>query len=314
MVGDVRKGTAIVFPGMGPSRFEDVARFMLINSHARRLLAEADDVLGYSLVDRFRDTPGDYSEFAQVAFLVNCVALARWGEEARGVDPNYCVGPSFGGKAAAVYSGALPFAAAVTMTARWARMLEDYFAHEHRDIVTHSFVRTGGEQLAQILVELDDRGEWYEVSCYIDDDLHMLSLSESMIDWLQERVRGLGGLPLYTMRPPMHCGAFQPLRDEMAREVLDGIEFEDPDIPVVADQDGRLVTSGAGVREVLLDGIVRPVRWPEVVRALRRLRVGTLYVSGPDSLFGRVACTTRNFEVVAISPRTALRPLHRAAG
>ncbi|MFC4535732.1 ACP S-malonyltransferase [Sphaerisporangium dianthi] len=313
MHDDLRPGTAIVFPGMGPSRFEDVARFMLINPFARRLVAEADEVLGYSLVDRFEEAEGDYTEYAQVAFLVNCLALAQWGESELGVGPAYCVGPSFGGKAAAVYSGALPFRSAVSMTARWARVLEDYFTLEHRDVVTHSFARTGGDRLAGILADLDERGEWYDISCYVDHDFHMVSLREGMLDWLQERLRALGGLPLYTMRPPMHSSAFRPLRDRVAREILDGVDFADPVVPIVADQDARLVTSGAGVREMLLDGFVEPVRWPAVVAELMRLGVGKLYVSGPDALFGRVACTTENFEVVAITPRTALRPRRRVA-
>ena len=49
-----RTGTALVFPGMGPSPFAEVGKFMLANPLARELFAEADEVLGYSLVDRFR--------------------------------------------------------------------------------------------------------------------------------------------------------------------------------------------------------------------------------------------------------------------
>ncbi|GAB2824982.1 hypothetical protein GCM10027073_63410 [Streptomyces chlorus] len=308
-----RTGSAVVFPGMGPSRFTDVAKFMLLNPIARDLVGAADEVLGYSLVDRYRETQGDYSEFAQVAFLVNCLALARWAEGELGMAARFCVGPSFGGKAAAVHSGALPFEQAVWMTARWARCLEDHVARDHRDVITQSFARVPEDRLDEVLAELAERGEWYDISCRIDDDFHMVSLRESALDWLAKRLRSIGGLPLYTMRPPMHSSVLGALRDQVEREIFDELQFADPRIPVVADQDGAVLHSGDGVRRMLLDGFVHPVQWPRVVAALRDLGVGTLYVSGPDSLFGRVGCTTRNFQVVAVSPSTAMQPRrHRA--
>ncbi|GAT71264.1 ACP S-malonyltransferase [Planomonospora sp. ID91781] len=315
MKTDLQLDPAIMFPGMGPSDFAGLAKFMLINPVARGLMAGADDVLGYSLFDRYRDSVGDYTEHAQVAFMVNCLALARWAEQELGIRPEVCVGPSFGGKVAAVYSGALTFEEGVLMVLRCARALEEHTARDHRDLVTQSFARTPQERLDGILRELDERGEWYDLSCHVDDDFHMLTLERGRLDWLTGRLRAAGGMPLYTMHPPMHTRALAPLRDEVEREVFGGLRFADPRIPVVADQDGRLLDTGEGVREMLLDGFVEPVRWPRAVAGLRRLNVRRLYVSGPDALFGRVRCTTSSFEVVPVTPRVALRPRSlRAAG
>ncbi|MFF6999932.1 ACP S-malonyltransferase [Streptomyces sp. NPDC008313] len=307
-------GSALVFPGMAPTRFPDVAKFMLINPHARRLLRIADDALGYSLFDRYREADGDYTEYAQVAFFVNCVALAHWAQEEHGLRPDVCAGPSFGSKAAAVFSGVLDFADAVRMTARMARCENEYFAREYRDAVTLSFTRTPRAQLDEVLAELDARGEWYDISCHIDDDFYMVSLDSGSVEWMEKQLRSLGGMPLYTMRPPMHCAAFGPLRDRIEDEVLAGLTFADPTLPVVADQDGAVLTTGDGIRRMLLDGYVLPVRWPDVVTTVKeRFGVGTMYVCGPDSLFGRVGCTTRNFEVVHASPRAAMLPRRAAA-
>lgn len=312
MRDDFRTGAALVFPGMSPTRFQDSAKFMLINPVARRLVADADDALGYSLVDRYREAEGDYSEYAQVAFLVNCLALAAWAHDRFEPEPTLCVGPSFGGKTAAAHTGVLDFADAVRLTAGWARLLESWFAENHQDVVTHSFTRVPLPELDRVLAELDERGEWYEISCHVDEDFHMVSLRAPVLDWLGKRLRSVGGLPLYTMRPPMHASVFAPLRERAERELFAPLTFHDPRIPVVADQDGTLLTTGEQVRTMLLDGFVRPVRWPVVVDSLRRHGVGRLYVAGPDSLFGRVPVTTRNFDVVAVDPRTALRPVRRS--
>ncbi|WP_436756631.1 ACP S-malonyltransferase [Streptosporangium sp. V21-05] len=303
-----KAATAIVFPGMGPTKFTDVAAFMLDNPSARRLVALADDALGYSLTGRFRDSGDDYTEAAQVAFMVNCLALADWAGRELGIEPEVCAGPSFGGKAAAAYSGALSFEDAVRMTAGLARVTEEYFAREHTDIVTHSFVRVPEPRLRELLAELDGYGEWHDLSCHIDHDFHMLSLREGRVEWLQERIRSVGGLSLYTMRPPMHSAAFEPLRRKAAEEVLDGLSFADPRLPVVDDHDGTVLTTGEQVRTMLLDGFVRALRWPDVVAALRRLGVARVCVAGQDSLFGRVPVTKRNFTVVPVNPRVAMAP------
>jgi [acyl-carrier-protein] S-malonyltransferase len=301
--------TAYVFPGMGPSQFRDVARFMLINPYARALLAEADAVLGYPLFERYRDADADYSEYSQVAFLVNCVASARWAEDRYG-PPAVIAGPSFGSKAAAVQAGSLDFADTVRLTAELARLEEAYFARpEYRELVTHSFARTPSAVLTTILDELTADGVWHEMSCYVDEELHMLSLDGARVPWLEQRLRAEGGLPLYTMRPPMHCAAFAELRDIVEREAFARLRFADPIRPIVADQDGSVLTTAAGVRTMMLDGYVRPVRWPAVVAGLRSLGVARVLVAGPDTLFGRVPVTTANFEVVAANPRTAMLPV-----
>ncbi|MEW2511316.1 acyltransferase domain-containing protein [Streptomyces sp. NPDC046870] len=304
--------TALVFPGMGPVPFAEVGRFMVANPFARDLVDVADEALGYSLVDAFRTSPGDYSEAAQVAFLVNCLACAHWARDHLGVEPGIVAGPSFGEKAALAWSGALELPDAIRLTAEIARCLEEYFAEEHQDKVTLSFVRAPRDGLDAILADLDAAGEWHEISCHVDDGFYMVSLSEHRVEWMQERLRAIGSLPLYTMRPPMHASAFRPLRDKAAREVVSRYTFADPELPVVADQDGRLLRTGEELRTMLLDGFDHAMNWPSVTTALKDAGVRRVCVAGPDSLFGRVPSTTRQFDVVAAQPRLAMTPRRRS--
>jgi [acyl-carrier-protein] S-malonyltransferase len=197
------------------------------------------------------------------------------------------------------------------MTSRWGHHLDSYFATKHGDLVSQSIARTPADLLSEVFAELDSMGEWHDVACYVDDDFHIVSLREEMLDWFQNRIKAGGGMPLYTMRPPMHSGIFQSLRDEIERELFSRISFTDPRIPIVSDHDGSVLRTGAEVRNLLLDGIVRPVQWPAVVATLKDHGAEKLYVSGPDSLWGRVPCTTKTFEVVSVKPETALRPRPR---
>ncbi|MQY14092.1 Malonyl CoA-acyl carrier protein transacylase [Streptomyces sp. RB5] len=306
-----RHGTAIVFPGMGPTPFANVAKFMLINAHARELLATADEVLGYRLTDRYQSAAGDYSPAGQLAFVVNCLAMARWAEDVLGIRPRLVAGPSFGGRAAAVYSGVLGFADAVVMTARLADMMDEYFAAEHPELVTQSMARLPEAKLAELRAELDGQGEFNDLACQVDDDFVMLTVREGILEDLQRRIRSLGGMPLYTMKPPMHSHLFAALGERVDAELFAGLTWSDPALPVVADQDGRLLTTGDEVRRMLVDGFTRTVRWPVVRAALAAQDIGTLHVAGEDRLFTRVTGTTRAFLVVPVTPQLVMRPVRR---
>lgn len=293
----------MIFPGMGPSSYADLGKFIATDRCARRLRRMADDVLGYPLLDRYRDAGADYSEYSQVAFLISCLALLEEAAETLDSEPVACAGPSFGAKTAAVYAGSLPFQEAVLLTVRLARCEEEYFRAYHQDVLTQSVARLPGELLHPILDEMTARGEWHDISCHIDEDFYMVSMRESSLDSFLRQARAAGGLPLYAMRPPMHSAAFLRLRRKAEDEVLGDFPFCDPLLPIIADHDGSVVDTAAGVRAMLLDGFVRTVRWPQVVGVLKEFGVTRVYIPGLDSLFGRVRVTTRSFEVISITPR-----------
>ncbi|MEY9969380.1 [acyl-carrier-protein] S-malonyltransferase [Streptacidiphilus sp. MAP12-16] len=308
MTTDEPGSSAIVFPAMGPSRFADFGKFMLVNAAARRRFAVADEALGYSVFDALRQSEDDYAEVAQIASFVTALALADWAEESHPETPHLCAGVSFGKMAAAAYAGVLPFDEAVRMVAEVARGERDYFAEHHRDIVTHSFVKVPRETLDELLAELDTADEWYEISSYLDRDLYMVSLNERALDGFKKRIGAVGGYSLYTMRPPAHASIFEPLRDRLDQEVLSRYRFRDPVLPIVSDQDGSLVESAEQARDWILGGFVRPMRWPGIVDTLTGQGVDRIRIVGRDRLLRRLKCTVDNLSTTTTAPESALRP------
>lgn len=299
---------ALVFPGMSPSRYVDLAKFMMVSPQARRLRKAADSVLDYSLMDEYRSAGEGYSECSQVAFLISCFALAEWAQEELGIEPDLCAGASFGEKVAIAFAGSLTFSDTVRLTVQLARCEEAYFRCEYRDVVTQSVVRILEPTLREILADVAGRGEWCDISCFLDDNFFMVSMREQSLDLFNSAVRAAGGIPLQVMWPPMHSSAFSALRQRVADDVLTGFRFADPRLPIVADQDGAVVDTAEGVQSLLLNSIVRPVNWPDTLRSMRERGVTKMYVAGPDALFGRVRCATTNFDVVTVNQRIALQP------
>ncbi|MFE6617234.1 ACP S-malonyltransferase [Amycolatopsis sp. NPDC057786] len=295
--------TAIVFPGMGPSDFASVGRFMVLDPYVRRRLAEADEALGYDLLEAFYGSNDAYSEYTQVAFLVNSLALADRAVEEHGLRPEVCAAPSFGQRAASVFTGSLGFADGVRMTAELARCETEFFREHFSDVVTHTVVRIHRSTVDSLLDGLVGRGEFAEYSGFLDDDFFMVSMREPMLAEFTESVRAAGGYSLATIRPPVHARSFTGLRERAAREVLDRYPIETPRLPVIADATGAVVDSAEAMRAMLLDTFDRPIDWPSVVATLRRLEVERIVFTGPDALFRRLDRTKRNFTVTGFDPK-----------
>ncbi|WP_433789728.1 ACP S-malonyltransferase [Actinoplanes sp. CA-252034] len=294
--------SAIVFPALSPVRRRDLGTFLMIHPYARRRLAEADEALGYHLADALAAAPDDdYAEPVQVAVLVACLALADWSTDWLGADPAYCVGPSFGERAALAYTGALGFADTVLLAGDIARTEREFFATEHRDVVTHSFTRVPAGRLAELL----DGLAWHEISGHLDTDFHMVSLRDGELEPFKAAISEAGGYSLYTMRPPAHAAVFAGLRERMAA-VYDRYPLAAPRLPIVSYLDGSLVTGVDELRASLLDGFVRPIGWLDTVTALRGHGVDRLWVAGPDAMFSRLRVTADHFGVELCDLRRAL--------
>lgn len=311
MTDESRTGVANVFPGMGPVSHSDVARFLVTDPGARRILERADTLAGYPVLDRWNAAEDDYSEPAQLGFFVTSLALARWADERLPGSPGLCAGPSFGGKAAAVWSGAVSVDDGIRITLGIARELTRWYVGPRATLVTRSFARTPPDSLDELRAEMAAEGRWTETTCRVDPDLAMVTLDEKDLERLDTGLRAHGGLPLYVMRPPLHSSTFTDLRERVEEAVLDGVGFSDPRVPIVDDHDGALVRSGDGVRRMLADLCDRTVDWPAVLATLREEGVGTVRVCGQDALFGRVAATTRAVDVTAVDVTFARTPRAR---
>jgi [acyl-carrier-protein] S-malonyltransferase len=304
-----QEASAFVFPGLAGTTFAELGKFMVLDRFAKQRVRMADEVLGYSLLERFRDSADDnYSESSQVASLVSSLALADRAEVLLGARPRYCAGPSFGQKPAAVYTGALDFAEGIRLTVEIARWEREYFRTQHSDVVTHTVVRVPEDRLTELLAAWTDQGRWLEVSGDLDRGFAMVSMREALLEEFKRAVTAMGGYSMYTMRPGAHSTLFGELRRGMERDVFAGFDVLAPEVTMVADQDGSIVGSAAAMRTMLLDSFDRPFDWRAVVSTLAAEAVGTVYITGADALFFRLDSTVRHFRVVRVNPESALRP------
>ena len=244
-----RTGSALVFPGMGPVPFAEVAKFMLVNPFARKLFAEADEALGYSLFERFKEAEGDYSEYAQVAFLVNCLALAQWVEHEFGEQPAFCAGrasarrppPCTPGRCRSPTASASRHVSPTRSTRTSPRSTRRRSPPSpSRGPRAPGWTRYGRE--------LDARASGTSISCRVDQDFRDARRCASRrVEWFQARVRAPGGLPLVHEAPALrHSAAFEPGAQGGGGGPRRLLSFRPPPAGRRPTRTGAVLTTGSG--------------------------------------------------------------------
>ena len=84
---------------------------------------------------------------------------------------------------------------------------------------------------------------------------------------------------------------------EKMRSVLDSVEFQQPEVPVVSAVDGSVLETADAVRQALKSQMVAPVRWVRVVETLARMRVEEWIELGGGSVLTRML---KDFELPSL--------------
>lgn len=82
---------------------------------------------------------------------------------------------------------------------------------------------------------------------------------------------------------PFHCALMQPAQDRLASD-LEGLMFNDPSVPVVANVDARAITRRSDVRDCLIRQVTGPVRWVECMQLLIQQGAGPFIEVGPSKV------------------------------
>jgi len=254
---------AVLFPGQGshlPGMKSQVERFRpdLV------LLARA--VVGDDPFDRVSES----TRFAQPAIF--CAALAGWRRLRDGVQPDVMAGHSLGDVAALVAAGAISSEDGLHLVAARGRLMEHAVARS----------RPGG----MMVVRTADRAELAALAAdagltVANDNTPELVVLSGPDDALERVERVFRARGVRSRRLDVR-GAFHTPDMEAAvpqfRELLSGMEIRPPAMPVYSSVTAKEFDD---VRERLAQALVKPVRWLDVMRAMRARGVTRFVETGP---------------------------------
>lgn len=276
---------AFVFPGQGSQKVGMLANAAANYTEVAQTFAQASDVLGYDLWDLVQTGPQEalnLTEKTQPLLLTASVALWRVWCANGGVKPSLLAGHSLGEFSALVCSEVISFESAVNLVRQRGQFMQ-------------SAVPVGVGAMAAI-IGLDDAS-----IIAICDDLsgsevvqavnfnspgqvviagHVEAVTQAMAACKEAGAKRALPLPVSA---PFHTSLMQPAGDQLA-EVLAGIEFSAPQIPIVHNVNALPESDPERIRQLMVEQIYSPVQWTRCIEYMVAQGTETTVECGPGKV------------------------------
>jgi [acyl-carrier-protein] S-malonyltransferase len=297
---------AYLFPGQG-SQYAGMGKALAeAFPESRAAFEEADEALGFSLSRLcFEGPEEELKRTAVTQPAVLTVGAAAWAalRAAGAPDPVYLAGHSLGEYAAHVAAGTVPLAGAVRLV-------------RHRGEAMQEAVPEGeGAMVAVMGLPLEEIeticGEVDGVVTAANDNAPgqvVLSGAAGPVRAAAEaaKARGAKRAVELPVSAPFHCPLMEPARESLEPKLREQ-PFEDPQWPVVANVDGRPLTSGEAARDALIRQVTANVRWTGTMRFLHEQGVEALIEAGPGKvLTGLARRVSRDWKMLQVDDPAGL--------
>ena len=277
---------AFVFPGQGS---QAVGMLDAWGDHpaVRATLAEANAALGEDIAALIQAGPKeqlDLTTNTQPVMLTAAIACYRAWLAEGGARPAAVAGHSLGEYSALVAAGVLSLADALRLVRLRAQAMQQAVPVGQGAMAAilgldAAAVREGCAQAAAA------SGEVVEAANFNDPKQTVISGSRAGVAKGCELLKAMGAkraLPL-AVSAPFHCALMKPAAERL-RERLREVHFNTPLIPVLNNIDVAAPVDADAIRDALYRQAFGPVRWVEVVQALRARGLTRIVECGPGKV------------------------------
>ena len=277
---------AFVFPGQGS---QAVGMLDAWGDHpaVRATLAEANAALGEDIAALIQAGPKeqlDLTTNTQPVMLTAAIACYRAWLAEGGARPAAVAGHSLGEYSALVAAGVLSLADALRLVRLRAQAMQQAVPVGQGAMAAilgldAATVREGCAQAAAA------SGEVVEAANFNDPKQTVISGSRAGVAKGCELLKAMGAkraLPL-AVSAPFHCALMKPAAERL-RERLREVHFNTPLIPVLNNIDVVAPVDADAIRDALYRQAFGPVRWVEVVQALRARGLTRIVECGPGKV------------------------------
>ncbi len=281
---------AFVFPGQG-SQSVGMLDAWGDNAAVRTTLDEASAALGSDVRGLIHAGPKEQLDLTvntQVVMLVASVACYRAWRAAGGAEPSAVAGHSLGEYSALVAAGALTLADAVPLVHFRAQAMQDAVPVGTGAMVAvlgldGALVKRCCEQAAA------DSGEIVAAANYNDPKQTVIAGTKAGVEMACQALKAAGAkrlLPL-AVSAPFHSALMKPAAERL-KERLAATPINAPRIAVVNNIDVAAETDPQRIRDALYRQAFGPVRWVEVMQALRQRGLRHILECGPGKVLTKI--------------------------
>ena len=279
---------ALVFPGQGSQAVGMAAALAASSEAAARVFAIADDALGESISRLAFEGPADElnrTENAQPALVAASIAYLealreRWAERAMAAPtPAFVAGHSMGQYSALVAAGSLDLADAVRLVRERGRLMQA--SGSGREGRMAAIIGLPDDRVDDLVERASARGI-VTVANRNSPGQIVISGERAAIEAALPIAKELGAKRALEL--PVSVASHCPLMAEAAdglQSVLAEVAFADPNPPIRANADGRVIDDAEGARNELVDHLTTGVDWIAVIESMAADGVSTFVEVGP---------------------------------
>jgi [acyl-carrier-protein] S-malonyltransferase len=277
---------AFVFPGQGS---QSVGMLDAWGDHpaVRSTLAEASEALHEDVARLIREGPKDQLDLTsntQPVMLTAGIACYRAWLADTGLEPAAVAGHSLGEYTALVAAGALTLADALPLVRFRAQAMQEAVPVGAGGMAAilgldADAVRAGCAEAARA------SGEVVEAVNFNDPKQTVIAGSKAGVEKACEVLKAAGAkraLPL-PVSAPFHSSLMQPAAERL-KERLAATAVHAPRVPVVNNIDVAMQQQPDAIRDALYRQAFGPVRWVEVIHALRGRGLTHIFECGPGKV------------------------------
>ncbi|HNT39806.1 MAG TPA: ACP S-malonyltransferase [Rubrivivax sp.] len=277
---------AFVFPGQGS---QSVGMLDAWGEHpaVREVLAEASQALSEDLGRLIREGPREALELTtntQPVMLAAGIACHRAWLAETGLAPAVVAGHSLGEYTALVAAGALTLAEALPLVRLRAQAMQRAVPVGQGAMA--AILGLEAAEVGRICAEVQAQtGQVVSAANFNDPKQTVISGAKAAVDAACEALKAAGAkraLPL-PVSAPFHCALMKPAAEEL-RPALAATAFAAPAIDVINNIDVLAPREPAAIRDALYRQAFGPVRWVEIVQAMRARGVDAIIECGPGKV------------------------------
>lgn len=301
---------AYVFPGQGSQAVGMGQELYASFPAARDIFQEADDSLNTPLSKLMFEGPAEELQDtlnSQPAIMTVSIACWKAWEEFLGKQtpkPSALAGHSLGEYTSMVVAGVIDFPDAVRLVRERGRLMQQ--AGVERPGSMAAIIGLEELALTQICSETG-----VELANINSDDQIVISGDKIAVARAMDLASARGAkrtIPL-PVSGAFHSSLMAQAREGLT-EAVSALDFAEPSTPIIANSDCSALTSGEEVRQELIQGLCKCVRWKQSVRSMVESGINEFVELGPSNvLSGLIRRIDRGVHAVSLSNPDSIRKL-----
>lgn len=293
---------AFVFPGQGSQSLGMLAELAAVHPQVQATFAEASEGAGVDLWALSQQGPEDQlnqTEFTQPALLAAGVAVWRAWQARGGAAPSLLAGHSLGEYAALVAAGAITLADGAKLVRERGRLMQ---LAVPAGTGAMAAVLGAEDALVAEVCEAVSGDDVVVPANYNSPGQVVIGGSAAAVDraLAELAARGVRKTVRLAVSVPSHTPLMREAANRLA-EVMAGMAWNEPSIPVVQNVDGEVHAGVQAIRDALVRQLYLPVRWTDCVQALAARGATHVLECGPGKvLTGLVKRIDKSLDARAI--------------